>query len=167
MGIPTNVPLPPRPTRRQSSPQATVRATVLGLALLLAVPAPCIAVPAAVDQYREQPPPAGPGGEPYLGGSGGPPPSGSDDGGPSAGASAGGRTGSAADGGRAAGDSNPESRLLAADEAGEAGGSTLPLTGYRVTPFVLWIAVIVAALLVGRTGYGVLMRTRPGTPHDA
>lgn len=148
------------------------------------LPAQALAVPAAVDQYTEQPPPPGPGGTGDVGdgrpaspgpsdqggsGQGGGADSGSGAGGgssegggsgPAAGSGATDPAGDGADAGAAR--EQAIAALAGAEETGEAGGSDLPLTGYGVTPFVLWIAVAVGLMLLARLGYVALSRLRAG-----
>ena len=156
--------LPPRTTRPHSNHGLATFAAVVLLPVLLALPASALGVPAAVDQYREQPPPAGPGGFPDSGGGlparGGDSDSGTAPGG--GGTAPGGGPGGGA--GPAPGTPRPDAiaALGGASEAGEAGGSTLPLTGYRVTPFVLWIVATVFLLLLARVGWIAFSRLRPG-----
>ena len=156
--------LPPRTTQPHCNSGPATFAAVVLLAVLLALPAPALAVPAAVAQYREQPPPAGPGGFPDSAG-GRPARSGEGDSGtaPAGGGTASGN-GPGGDAGAAPGATGPDAiaALGGASGAGEAGGSTLPLTGYRVTPFVLWIVAAVVLLLLARVGWVAFSRLRPG-----
>ncbi len=155
--------LPPRTTRPHSNHGPATFAAVVLLPVLLALPAPALAVPAAVDQYREQPPPAGPGGFPDSGGGQSARSGGSDSGTAPAGGGTASGSGPGGDAGAAPGSAGPDAIALGgASEAGEPGGSTLPLTGYRVTPFVLWIVVAVVLLLLARVGWIAFSRLRPG-----